>query len=255
MTIFNETAGLQGKVAVVTGGSRGIGRAISELFAKEGVRVYFFYLTQEEKALQFVAEAEALGLSIHAKKVDVRDKAQCEGAMHAIHQQNGRIDILVNNSGIIRDNLLIGFEEDEIQAVVDTNLMGVFHVTQTVVPFMMQQRSGKIINISSVAGEKPGRGQSNYAATKGAINAITKALAVELAPRKIMVNAVAPGVIETEMSQEIRESYGEEALSKILLKRFGKAKEIAYAVLFLASRYADYITGQILHVDGGFKMA
>ena len=140
------------------------------------------------------------------------------------------------------------------RTVLDTNITGIFNVTRAVVPHMIARRAGKIINISSVAGEKGGRGQTNYAASKGAVNAFTRALAVELAPRRITVNTVAPGVIETEMSQAIRDHAGEQVTSRILLRRFGTPAEVAYAVWFLASRFADYITGEVLNVDGGFKM-
>jgi len=141
-----------------------------------------------------------------------------------------------------------------VRAVLDTNIGGIFNVTRAVVPHMIARRAGKIINVSSVAGEKGGRGQTNYAASKGAVNAFTRALAVELAPRRITVNTVAPGVIETDMSQAIRDRAGEQVTSRILLRRFGTPAEVAYAVWFLASRFADYITGVVLHVDGGFKM-
>ena len=154
----------------------------------------------------------------------------------------------------MRDNLLAAMEDEEISAVLDTNVGGLFNVTRPVIPFMMSQRAGRIVNLSSVAGSKAGRGQANYAASKGAVDAVTRALAVELAPRKIQVNAVAPGVIDTEMSQQVRDLADDQVKAKILLKRYGLASEVASAVAFLASDMATYITGQVLYVDGGFKM-
>ena len=182
------------------------------------------------------------------------DAEACDAVVERMTERYGRIDVLVNNAGIIRDNLLGMLTSEEVQTVIDTNVVGVFNVTRPVVQRMISQRSGKIINISSVSGDKGGRGQTNYAASKGAINALTRALAVELAPRRITVNAVAPGVIETEMSQQVRDRAGDEVKSRILLRRFGSPQEVAHAVWFLASRFADYITGQVLSVDGGFKM-
>jgi 3-oxoacyl-[acyl-carrier protein] reductase len=154
----------------------------------------------------------------------------------------------------VRDNLLALLSDDDIHSVLDTNIGGAFNVTRAVVPHMISKRAGRIINLSSVAADKAGRGQANYAASKGAINAFTRAMAVELASRKISVNCVAPGVIETEMSQQVRDLAGDEVKARILLRRYGRPEDVAHAVWFLASRFADYITGEVLHVDGGFKM-
>ena len=247
-------AGLSGKVAVVTGGSRGIGRAIVELLAAEGVDVTFFYRDNAAAAAEVVAAGAASGHKVAAEQVDIRDSKACAAAVDRVAERCGRIDILVNNAGMIRDNQLAAMDDEDVQLVLDTNVGGVFNVARAVAPHMIVQRGGKIINLSSVAGEKGGRGQTNYAASKGAINAFTRSLAVELASRKITVNAVAPGVIETEMSQEVREMAGDAVKARILLKRYGKPEEVAYAVWFLASRFADYVTGQIINIDGGFKM-
>jgi 3-oxoacyl-[acyl-carrier protein] reductase len=247
-------AGIAGKCVLVTGGSRGIGRAIVELFAAEGADVTFLYRQDSTSAREVVDAARQAGQRVTAEQVDVSDRTACAAAVERAIARWDRIDVLVNNAGIIRDNLLGLLTEEDVRVVLDTNVAGVFNVTHAVVPHMISRRAGRIINVSSVSGDKGGRGQTNYAASKGAINALTRALAVELAPRRITVNAVAPGVIETEMSQGVRDLAAEEVRSRILLRRFGSAQEVAFAVWFLASRFADYITGQVLCVDGGFKM-
>jgi len=245
-------SGLAGGAAIVTGGSGGIGRAIVQLLAAAGMDVVFTFRGNAKAAEELVASCPAG--KVTSESVDIRESAACAALAEKVFDRFERIDLLVNNAGVIRDNPLAALSDDDLKTVIDTNVIGTFNMSRAVAPFMVSKRRGRIINISSVAGEKGGRGQTNYAASKGAINAFTRSLAVELAPRNITVNAVAPGVIETEMSKPVRELAGEQINSRILLRRIGKPEEIAHAVWFLASSYASYITGQVLHVDGGFKM-
>jgi 3-oxoacyl-[acyl-carrier protein] reductase len=248
------TSLLGDKEVVVTGGSRGIGRSIVLMLAAQGASVTFFYRSHESAAGDTVNLAKGLSGVVKAKKVDIRDAGCCEQAVDQIAETAGRIDILINSAGIVRDNILGLMTEEDIEDVLATNVVGVFNMLRPVIPYMISKREGRIINISSVAGEKGGRGQTNYAASKGAVNALTKSLAVELAPRNILVNAVAPGVIETEMSESVRQRAEEVVKSRILLGRFGQPEDVARVVLFFASSLSDYVTGQVLHVDGGFKM-
>ena len=247
-------SGLAGKVALVSGGGRGIGRAIVELFARDGMDVVFFYRDNALAAQQVADAVHAAGGRCEAMQADVSDAAAVNDAVERIVERRGRIDVLVNNAGIVRETLLGILEDDDIRAVLDTNVGGVFNLTRAVARHMISKRAGRIVNLSSVAAEKGGRGQSNYAASKGAIEAFTRAMAVELASRRITVNCVAPGVIETEMSQQVRDLADDQIKARILLRRYGQASDVAHAVWFLASRFADYITGEVLHVDGGFKM-
>ena len=251
---MQTASGIAGRIAIVTGGSRGIGRAIALRLAADGADVTCFYRESAAAASEVAAAALAAGWRVTAEQLDIRDSAACAAAVERVADRCGRIDILVNNAGITRDNPLAAFDDADVAEVLATNVTGVFNMCRAVVPYMTSQRSGAIVNLSSVAGDKGGRGQTNYAASKGAVNAFTRALAVELAPRKVRVNAVAPGVIETEMSADVREQAGDAVLARILLRRYGQAEEIADAVWFLASAYAGYVTGQVLAVDGGFKM-
>jgi 3-oxoacyl-[acyl-carrier protein] reductase len=251
--LFHDS-GLADQVVLVTGGSRGIGRAIVEAFAAEGADVTFLFRAERAAADAVVAAARQRRERVAAEEVDVRDRAAAAAAVERLVERAGRIDVLVNNSGVVRDGLLAALDEGELREVLDTNVSGVFNVTHAVAPHMISRRSGAIVNLSSVAADKGGRGQTGYAASKGAVNALTRSLAVELAPRGIRVNAVAPGIIDTDMSRPVRERAGAEIEARILLRRVGLPQEVAGVVVFLASRHAGYMTGQIVAVDGGFKM-
>lgn len=242
---------LDGKIALVTGGSRGIGRAIVEKFAFAGAHTFFTYSSSSKESDEIVRGLTDKGCKVAAFQADVRDEAQMSSLIEKIESEAGGLDILVNNAGIIRDQLLLTMESEDWSQVLATNLTGAYNVIKPSVRGMMRKRKGSIINISSIAGSKPGRGHSNYAASKGGIEAMTKALAVELGGKGIRVNAVAPGMIETDMSTTVREVAGAEILSHISLKRFGKPEDIANAVMFLASDMSSYVTGEIIHVNGG----
>jgi 3-oxoacyl-[acyl-carrier protein] reductase len=244
---------LKDKIAIVTGASGRIGKAIVLHLAAAGATVVCNYCTNQQKAEAVVQAAREAGGSAVSMQGDVRSFIAMEAMTTSVVAQFGRIDILVNNAGITRDELLLSMSDKDWRDVIETNLYGAFNSTKAVAQQMMFQKKGRIINISSVAGEHGGRGQTNYAASKGGLNAFTRAAAIELAPKNITVNAVAPGVIETEMSQEVMRRAKETVMNHIPLKRLGTCDEVACLVVFLASDDAAYITGQIIRVDGGFR--
>lgn len=245
---------LTGKTAIVTGGSRGIGRAVSLLLAREGANVAIVYAGNTAAAEETKQQAEALGAAAAVFQCDVADEQAVADMVKAVKTQFGSVDILVNNAGITRDGLLMRMKEADWQAVLDTNLTGVYHCTKAVSKLMMKQRHGAVINLSSVVGETGNAGQANYAAAKAGIIGFTKAVAKELASRNIRVNAVAPGYVETDMTAGLPASAKEDMLRSIPLGRPATADDVAQAVLFLASDQACYITGQVLNVDGGMVM-
>ncbi|MDF2927669.1 MAG: 3-oxoacyl-ACP reductase [Paenibacillaceae bacterium] len=245
---------LEGKVALVTGASRGIGRAIALELAKAGADVAVNYAGSEQAAEDVVQAIQALGRRAFKIKADVGVAAEADQMVSRVIEAYERIDILVNNAGITRDNLIMRMKEDEFDQVINTNLKGVFNCVKAVTRPMMKQRSGRIINISSVVGALGNPGQANYVAAKAGVIGLTKAAARELAPRGITVNAVAPGFIATDMTDKLSEEQKAALLPQIPLSRMGQPEEIAKAVRFLASDDASYLTGQTLHVDGGMYM-
>lgn len=250
----NDMFSLEGKVALVTGASRGIGAACALALGKMGACVFVNYQGSEEKAHAVVAEIEAAGGKAYAVWGDVSEGEACSKMVQYVLQTAGKLDILVNNAGILRDNLLARMSEEEFDAVLDTNLKGVFHMMHHASRHMMRQRSGRIINIASVSGIMGNAGQCNYSAAKAGVIGMTKAAARELASRGITVNAVAPGFIVTDMTGGMSQEVLKLACEQIPMKQMGKPEDVAEAVVFLASSWASYITGQTLCVDGGMTM-
>lgn len=245
---------LEGKIAVVTGASRGIGRGIALTLAKEGATVIINYNGSTERAQAVVAEIHALGGQAEANQCNVSDYEAAKGFMEDVVKRYERVDILVNNAGITRDNLLMKMSDEDFASVIQTNLGGTFNCIKHITRTMMKQRSGRIINISSVSGIMGNMGQVNYSASKAGVIGLTKSTAKELASRGITVNAVAPGFIETEMTDVLSDKVKENAVAQIPLKAFGKVEDVANTVAFLASDQAKYITGQVICVDGGIAM-
>lgn len=245
---------LGGKVALVTGASRGIGRAIALRLAGEGAKVAINYAGNTTKAEAVKAEIEQNGGEAILVQADVADSSAVEAMVAKVTEAFGQIDILVNNAGITRDGLLMRMKEEDFDAVVNTNLKGVFHCTKTVSKLMMKKRSGRIINMSSVVGIMGNAGQTNYAAAKAGVIGFSKSAAKELAARGITVNVVAPGFIDTDMTAAMTDKAKELTLTGIPMKKMGTPEDVANAVLFLASDCASYITGQTVNVDGGMVM-
>jgi 3-oxoacyl-[acyl-carrier protein] reductase len=247
---------LQDQVAVVTGGSRGIGRAIVRTLAANGAKVAFVYRGSTDAAQELEAEVTAAGGVAKAIQADVADPAAADRVIDAVLADWGRVDILVNNAGVIRDKLFLQMEADDWKTVLDTNLLGTVNFCKAVSkPMAFKQRRGRIVNVSSIAADHVNKGQANYAASKGAVNSFTRVLAAELGKRNVLVNAVAPGFIETDMSEAVRNMAGEDALKKMIpVNRLGKPEDIAGVVLFLCGPAAGYMTGQVLTVDGGLSL-
>ena len=242
------------KTAIVTGGSRGIGRAAAIELSKMGMNVAIIYHGNQAKAEETVAACKENGVDAIAIQCDVKLKDDVEVAIENIHETFGTVDVLVNNAGITKDGLLLRMSEEDFDAVLDTNLKGCFLFSKACAAIMMKQRSGKIINIASIVGIQGNAGQANYAASKAGIIGFTKSLAKELGSRGINVNAVAPGFVETDMTDVLSDKVKESLMNLIPLKRTAKPEDIANAIAFLASEKAYYITGQVLTVDGGMCM-
>ncbi|MCR4866780.1 MAG: 3-oxoacyl-[acyl-carrier-protein] reductase [Lachnospiraceae bacterium] len=245
---------LRDKVALVTGASRGIGRQIAIQLAGHGAKVIVNYCGSKEAAKEVVDTIVNTGGTAEAIRCDVSDFGATKEMIKQIMDKYEKVDILVNNAGITRDNLLIKMSEDDFDIVVSTNLKGAFNTIRHLYRNFVKQRSGKIINISSVSGVMGNAGQANYSASKAGIIGLTKSLARELAGRNICVNAIAPGFVETDMTNRLSQSIIESAKQMIPLQKFGKPQDIAELVVFLASERADYITGQVICVDGGMSI-
>ena len=243
----------ENKVALITGGTRGIGKAIAKKFAENGYALVINYVS-ENTDLEKLKKDINSNNEILFVRANVGDFNSCEELVKKAIEKFGKIDVLVNNAGITRDNLIMRMKEEDFDKVINTNLKGTFNVTKNVVPYMMKKRYGKIVNISSVVGVSGNAGQCNYAASKAGIIGFTKSIAKELASRNILANCIAPGFIDTDMTEVLSDTVKENINSQIPLKRMGSAEEIAKAVYFLAGEDNTYITGQVLNVDGGMLM-
>ena len=242
------------KCALITGATRGIGKQIAITLAKQGYNIALNYRKENKELENTKKEIEEIGIQVIAVKGDVANFEECENFVKQVIERFGQIDVLVNNAGITKDMLLMRMKKEDFEQVIDTNLVGTFNVTKNVVPYMMKARSGRIINISSVVGISGNAGQTNYSASKAGIIGFTKSLAKEIASRNILVNSVAPGFIETNMTDVLKDDVKQEIAKNIPLKRMGTAQDVANVVKFLASDDSSYITGQVINVDGGMLM-
>jgi 3-oxoacyl-[acyl-carrier protein] reductase len=245
---------LKDQVAIVTGGARGIGKAVVQTLAAEGAKVAIVYRGSQQAAEELGAALNAAGNKALALQVDVADGPAVQAAVERVEKELGPVDILVNNAGIIEDDLFVRLEPEQWDRVIRTNLGGTYNFCRAVAYGMMRRRKGRIINVSSVAATHVNPGQTNYAASKGAINSFTRALAVELASRNVTVNAVAPGYIETDMSAAVRNKAGDLLKKFIPMRRIGTPEDVARVAVFLAGPDAAYVTGQVLTVDGGLSL-
>lgn len=241
-------------VAVITGGTRGIGRQIVNTLAQNGYDISINYRAENDDLAQVIQEVKAIGRNIYTYKCDISDFESTENFIKNTINEFGKIDVLVNNAGITKDGLLMRMKKEDFESVIDVNLIGTFNVTRNVIPYMIKTKQGRIINISSVVGVSGNAGQTNYSASKAGIIGFTKSLAKEVASRNITVNAVAPGFIQTQMTEVLKDEVKDEIMKQIPLKRFGMTEDVANLVKFLASDESSYITGQVINVDGGMLM-
>ena len=242
------------KVALVTGATRGIGKAIALELADNGYDIVLNYRSVNDELKQTQKEIEEKNVNCFLVYGDISKFEDCENIAKQANDEFGRIDVLVNNAGITRDGLIMRMKKEDFESVIDTNLTGTFNMTRNIVPFMIKQKNGRIINLSSVVGITGNAGQTNYSASKAGVIGFTKSLAKEVASRNILVNAIAPGFIETDMTKVLSDNVKEAILNQIPLKRMGEAKEVAKLVKFLVSDDSKYITGQVINVDGGMVM-
>lgn len=245
---------LEHKTAIITGGSRGIGEAIALKFAEQGANVAFTYLSSEEKAKALEEKLQTFGIKAKAYRSDAASYEAAEALVNDVIKEFGTVDICVNNAGISKDNLLLRLTPDQWDDVIQANLKSVYNLTKQVIKPMMKNRSGSIINMSSIVGVKGNPGQSSYAASKAGIIGFTKSIAQELGSRNVRCNAIAPGFIETDMTHYLQDGGAEKWFEKIPMSRFGKPEEIADVALFLASNMSNYVTGQVIGVCGGMNV-